>query len=1081
MILRVSTKCSLRTQLSLLVAVLWYGFSNGFADADRPTGTEPEVGIRARTNLPQALVHARIVIRGGEELEDATLVIDQGVIVAVGRNVSVPSHAHVIDMTGRTIYPALIDAYSEVNVSRPRSKSAHWNKAIRPEQRAIERWEGVSGQDTKLREAGFAIRLVAPKDGVLKGRSAVVTTSDVKAPASVLLPQAANHVRLTAPRSASREDYPQSPMGAVAIARQTCFDALWYGKAWRAYRRDAAVPRPETNLALASLAQSMQQDELFIIDAPDEQYALRADQFAREFGLNLAIRGSGREYQRLAAIVDCQRVLIIPVDFPKPPNVATVEAARDATLAELMHWRLAPENPQRLLAAGCKMVLTSHGLNDPKEFRARIRQAVERGLDADAALHACTAAAADLLGIGDKAGTLEVGKGAHLMVTDGTWLDKKTKIRETWIDGKRFTFGPSQEDRLAGTWEIDLPTATAERRRFYLHIQEKGDKLQGTVSQTQSAPSPSKPDSPNSKGEQSINDKDAKTKDSQPQVKLQSLSTNFGRLTTAFSAKLWNGKGTVRLSGTAVGQSTDQLVGTLMDETGQEQRLSGRRLIDDEVEADTESPSPSDEIDSTPPTDPSVPAQESTVPTHEIAVNFPLGAFGAKSQHRQPSTVVLENATVWTCNEAGDVLENASIVLQGGKIVDVGRNLHVPENAQRVDARGKHITPGIIDCHSHMATDGGVNEGSQAITAEVRIGDFIDATDITIYRQLAGGLTCANILHGSANPIGGQNQVIKLRWGQLPEALKFSEAPAGIKFALGENVKQSNWGDEYTTRYPQTRMGVEQIMRDALIAAQQYEQEWKDWHTTRRGIPPRRDLELDAIVEILNGERWIHCHSYRQDEILALMRTLEAFQIQIGTFQHILEGYKVAHEMVAHGAMGSAFSDWWTYKFEVRDAIPYNGALMHNAGVVVSFNSDDRELARHLNHEAAKAIKYGGVPATEALKFVTLNPAKQLRIEQYVGSVEVGKHADLAVWSGPPLSILSRCEQTWIDGIRYFDREQDLATRRQQVEVREHLVRWILDSGETMREPGEKENLLRDYWPRYDEYCGHGGHGHGDH
>ncbi|GAG10642.1 unnamed protein product, partial [marine sediment metagenome] len=263
----------------------------------------------------------------------------------------------------------------------------------------------------------------------------------------------------------------------------------------------------------------------------------------------------------------------------------------------------------------------------------------------------------------------------------------------------------------------------------------------------------------------------------------------------------------------------------------------------------------------------------------------------------------------------------------------------------------------------------------------------------------------------------------------LPADLKFDEAPPGIKFALGENVKQSNWGDKYKTRYPQTRMGVEQIFRDAFRAARDYHRRHEAWKQDRRGLPPRVDLELEAISQILLGQRWIHCHAYRQDEMLALMRVLDDYEVTIGTFQHVLEGYKIADAMVRHGAMGSAFSDWWAYKFEVYDAIPYNGALMHHAGVNVSFNSDSAELARHLNQEAAKAVKYGGVPPQEALKFVTLNPAQQLRIDHWVGSLEPGKHADLAIWSGDPLSNYSRCQQTWVDGAKYFDLVEDSRLR----------------------------------------------------
>ena len=359
----------------------------------------------------------------------------------------------------------------------------------------------------------------------------------------------------------------------------------------------------------------------------------------------------------------------------------------------------------------------------------------------------------------------------------------------------------------------------------------------------------------------------------------------------------------------------------------------------------------------------------------------------------------------------------------------------------------------------------------------MRIGDFIDCDDINIYRQLAGGVTTSNILHGSANPIGGQNQVIKLRWGALPEAMKFRLAPSGIKFALGENVKQSNNRDP-STRYPQSRMGVEQIMHDEFVAAERYARRWQEWKKNPSGIPPRRDLELDAISEILAKQRWIHCHSYRQDEILTLIRLLDRFKVRIGTFQHILEGYKVADAMAKHGAMGSAFADWWAYKFEVYDAIPYNGALMHEAGVVVSFNSDDRELARHLNHEAAKAVKYGGVSPSEALKFVTLNPAKQLRIDKYVGSLEVGKHADLVVWSRSPLSTLSRCEQTWVDGRKYFDLEQDSVARQRDAALRQQLIQKILASGEAMLEPGEERVPDEELWAREDTFCHHHDHGH---
>ena len=384
-----------------------------------------------------------------------------------------------------------------------------------------------------------------------------------------------------------------------------------------------------------------------------------------------------------------------------------------------------------------------------------------------------------------------------------------------------------------------------------------------------------------------------------------------------------------------------------------------------------------------------------------------------------PKNVIIQNATVWTCGPEG-VITNGSIRIANGRIAEVGRKLSPPESFDGIiiGAKGMHLTPGLIDCHSHSMILGGVNEGTLPSTAMVRIGDVVNSETGNIYRQLAGGLTTANLLHGSANPIGGQNQVIKLRHGAPPDGLKFAHAPPGIKFALGENVKQSNWGDDMTTRFPQTRMGVKTFFNNRFTAARQYLAD-----QMREDIAPvRRNLELEAIGEIINGKRLIHCHSYRQDEMLIFMRTMERFGVKIGTLQHVLEGYKIADEIAAHGAGASAFSDWWAYKFEVYDAIPYAGSLMHARGAVVSFNSDSSDLARRMNLEAAKAVKYGGTSEEDALSFVTLTPAKQLHIDKWVGSLEVGKDADFVLWSGHPLSTQSICEQTWIEGKQYYDR-----------------------------------------------------------
>jgi N-acetylglucosamine-6-phosphate deacetylase len=423
----------------------------------------------------------------------------------------------------------------------------------------------------------------------------------------------------------------------------------------------------------------------------------------------------------------------------------------------------------------------------------------------------------------------------------------------------------------------------------------------------------------------------------------------------------------------------------------------------------------------------------------------------------QPAHVLVRNATVWTCGPQG-ILEGADVLVERGKIVRVGKGLSAPGDALVIDAQGKHVTPGLIDCHSHTAITGGVNEGTHNITAEVRVQDVVDPRDGNLYRQLAGGLTAANLLHGSANAIGGQNCVIKLRYGEDPEGLKMKGAKPGIKFALGENPKQSNWGPQNNSRYPQTRSGVEQLIRERFLAARDYMKARDAWRSGRRkGLPPRRDLQLDAIAEVLRGERLVHCHAYRADEILMLIRLADEFGFTIGTFQHVLEGYKVADEIAAHGAGASSFSDWWAYKFEVYDAIPYNGAIMWDRGVVVSFNSDNDELATRLNQEAAKAVKYGGVPEEEALKFVTLNAAKQLAVADRVGSLEPGKDADFVVWSGNPLSTYTVCEQTWVDGKKYFDREADIAGREALAAERKALIEKIRNAKKTKDAETPKE------------------------
>jgi imidazolonepropionase-like amidohydrolase len=422
---------------------------------------------------------------------------------------------------------------------------------------------------------------------------------------------------------------------------------------------------------------------------------------------------------------------------------------------------------------------------------------------------------------------------------------------------------------------------------------------------------------------------------------------------------------------------------------------------------------------------------------------LPLLARAANPPDAQP-VILIENATILTVSHG--TIEKGSILIKDGKIAEVGKSIKAPKDAQVFDAAGQFVIPGIIDCHSHIAVDGSVNEGSISVSSIANIADVLDPDDIDIYRDLAGGVTVANVLHGSANSIGGQTVVIKLRWGQPASKLPFEGAVPGIKFALGENPKRSNFSiPGATPRYPATRMGVEETIRTAFAEARDYKKSWDDYDKkvaagNKNAISPRRDLRLDPLVEVLEGKRYVHSHCYREDEILMLLRVAKEFGFKVRTFQHVLEGYKVADEIAAAGTGASTFSDWWAYKVEAYDAIPYNAALMTRRGVLVSINSDDAEEATHLNQEAAKTMKYGGLTHDEALKLVTLNPAIQLGIDKRVGSIDVGKDADLVIYNHDPLSAYAVVQKTLIDGRVYFDRQRDIAERDAREKEKKELM-----------------------------------------
>ncbi len=969
-----------------------------------------------------ALVGATVIPAPGESIENATVVLRDGVIVSVTADAEPPAGARVWDVAGLMIYPGLIDAHVPVEAPRPDAdlEGAHWNPVVMPQRSSLD-GAGIGASDREsLRDLGFAIAAISPKDGVFRGSGAVVLLADPDELTAadrghVLAPTVYQEVALER-GSFGAGGYPGSQMGAIALIRQTLADAMWRAETVAANDKSGGVsPLPAAD-ALDALLPGEDRSR-FLFHTGNELEALRVMTIAREFDLDAILLGSGTEFRRLDAVVGDGAPIILPLDFPEAPNVESEAEAEAVTLRSLMTWEQAPTNPRRLVEAGATIALTTDKLKKRGDFAKNLRIAIEHGLTEEAALTALTTAPAELLGIESKAGTIEPGKLANLVIVDGTLFDKDATIRDVWVAGVRHEISKAEDDRFVGAWNATFGEGD-EAIEALLTIGDD-EKITLAIDEIE--------------------------------VKARSVRIDGARISFLADGDDFEVPGVFSLTAS---MRDGAFSGIFTDPFGDRTPWHATRTDeqDDATDGDDES---GDEAE-----------DDSDIPESLVT---PLGAYGLRADRdAAPATVAITGATMWTAGPDG-IIEDAALLISDGKILYAGPGAGAPRIAAdlTIDATGRHLTPGLIDCHSHTGISGGVNEGTQAVTSEVRIFDVINPDAIGIYRQLAGGLTSMNQLHGSANPIGGQNSVVKLRWGvDRPDDMRFEGAIAGIKFALGENVKQSNWGDSKTTRYPQTRMGVETIMRDRFIAAREYASAVSA--SERSGEAPiRRDLELEALAEILAGERLIHCHSYRQDEILMLCRVAQEFGFTIGTFQHVLEGYKVAEAIKESAIGGSTFSDWWAYKFEVIDAIPYNGAIMHDAGVPVSFNSDSNELARRLNTEAGKAVKYGGLTAEEAIQFVTLNPAKQLMIDDRVGSLEAGKDADFVIWSGDPLSTLSRCESTWIDGVERFSLEMDAKLRQDAQRERTRLLQKLLvseskkdkKSGDAGEEPADDEMI----------------------
>ncbi len=1024
--------------------------------------TAPVNGIRQAEVRTHAITGATVVVSPVETLEHATIIIRDGVIEAVGPTVLVPANARIHLGEGLTVYAGLIDAAVLVDITvATDGAGAHFCTRVHPQVAMSE----LPGPDAKLRESlrklGFTTAAVYPSKGLFRGSATVIALADEDEHVLAYANRGPMGVGFDTGGRGDRE-YPRSLMGAIAILRQTLYDTQWYDVCLRIWKEDPQGHEPPLRAdALAALADVMLGRQPVLFDVSDEHNAVRAARILDEFELAGGLLGSGLEFRRLDEVVATERPIIIPLNYPDRPSVASLLEADDVSLRTMMTWEQAPTNARRLVDAGATIAITTHRLDKRKDFPAALAKAIQYGLDENDALAALTTTPARMLGLEPVMGTIEVGKVANLVVVEGSLFDKKPKIRDTWVNGRRHEI--SREPEVSFVGEGTLTTSIG--LEVIVDVDTKKKKVSARLPETAPDDTADDTDADPESDAESDAKIEAKTeaapepdagkghaKSRKPKAtKATNVTVLRDRVSFVLDGELFDTDGFVRMTGVVSGE---QIVGNgeLPDGTGFSFTVVASGETDDaaaDAEATEETAAQDDAGE-----DELAADDESDFVSPPEQLVMPLGAYGLADPPRQQDLVVT-NATIWTGGVEG-IIDQGTMYVRDGRIAWIGSGARfpgAPDGVPVIDLAGRHMTPGLIDCHSHTAISGGVNEMGQANTAEVRIADVINPDDVNIYRQLAGGLTAANQLHGSANPIGGQNSVVKLKWAGSDQDMLFDDAIGGIKFALGENVKRS------PQRYPNTRMGVETSIRDAFTAAVDYQRAWNRYLELPRAerartMPPRRDLELAALVEILEGERLVHCHSYRQDEILMLVRLADDFEFTIGTFQHVLEGYKVAEAIAEHGAGASTFSDWWAYKVEVMDAIPFNGTLMHDVGVVVSFNSDSSELARRMNTEAAKAVRYGGLDPHEALKFVTLNPALQLRIDDTVGSLEPGKDADFVIWSDNPLSTYARCEQTWIEGARYFDLETDRTLRDHVATERHRLIQKILADADSKPSKG---------------------------
>lgn len=976
---------------------------------------EPVNGVREPKNTIYALRNGIIHTASGEAFSGNIIIRDK-IILNVSTDEQMPEGAVVIDLKGKHVYPGFVEAWSTVGFDpvhragrrqeimfRNNDGTGDWNMAIQPEFDASMQVKYDEKLFKSYREAGFTTICSHRDDGIMQGTGIIFNTGEGNLNELTIRNRGARFFSFN--KGSSPMDYPSSLMGSIALFRQTLLDLDWYQRGGKLKYANRSLEALNETAGLPSIFKSSSWRDV-----------LRIDNLRKESGINFIALESGDSYQRAEEIARAGVPLFLTLNYPEAWNVKDASATQHISWDDMQHFETAPANAELLRRKGILFGLSSAGLKSPGEFMKALTKAVRAGLPASEALKAATETPAKLLGIWNETGSIENGKYANLFISSDTLFSDDWRMEMCFVSGKLFYVENPELSSISGEYNLRVGS-----KNIPATIQTKEGKI------------------------------NIEFKDSLAEIKSTaelsgkrfdfSIKEKGDYYLYRFNGNISAGNGEMRITGRAYPVQGKPVEFTL--------EKTSDRIIK--------------------PADPNKPE---LFTADDFIERFPFHAFGNDSLPEQ-ETILFQGATIWTCDKdrepfIGDVLVN------GGKIIACSEKINpaefkIKDGFRTINATGKHITPGIIDEHSHIAIERGVNEGSQNNTAEVRISDAVNGEDPAIFYQLMGGVTSAQLLHGSANPIGGQSAVIKLRWGETPEGLINKNAPGHIKFALGENVKQSNWGDSKRYRFPQTRMGVEQVYYDAFQRTKEYIKAKEKIADKKNKYPEllRKDLELEALEEILRGKRFITCHSYVQSEVNMLLHVADSMGFKVNTFTHILEGYKVADKLAAHGANASTFSDWWAYKFEVNDAIPYNAAILTRMGVNTGINSDDAEMGRRLNQEAAKAILYGGLSEPEALKLVTINPAKMLHIDNYTGSLVAGKDADLVLWSDNPLSVQARAEITMIDGKIYFDLSKHEAKLTEIDSLRNNLIKNILlekpEEGRKLREARKK--------PRHQYHC----------